>query len=131
MRPDETGEPGKMNFKAKSLSCSILLLLVGCTQNMHGSFTPSTFRLDQGPVVELGKVEGRSCQTRVLYVLPKGERATTDLAVQNAKSQIERTEFLADMSIDDEVYFGMGYSRRCIVVAATAYGQKRSSRRAQ
>lgn len=101
---------------------TLLLVQTGCTQNMHGSFTQSTYRIGQGPARALGKVEGRSCQTRVLYSLPKGERATTDRAVHDAMSQIPNTEFLVDMSIDDEVYFGVGYSRRCIVVAATAYG---------
>lgn len=78
--------------------------------------------MNPGPAIALGKVEGRSCQTKVLYTLPQGERATTDRAVQDAMSRLANTEFLADMSIDDEVYFGIGYSKRCIVVAATAYG---------
>lgn len=107
----------------RSILISILLWgLAGCTQNMHGSFTPSTYRENQAPARILGSVEGRSCQTRVLYTLPKGARATTDRAVLDAMSKIENTEFLANMSIDDEMYFGFGYSRRCIVVAATAYG---------
>jgi hypothetical protein len=38
-----------------------------------------------------------------------------------ARSKQERTTFLADISIDDETRWLIGYSAQCIVVRATAY----------
>ena len=94
-----------------------------CTQSMHGSFTAHSYRAESGQTaVQLGPVEGRSCQTRALYTLPQGDRASTDRAMQDAMSKRDGTLYLANISVDDEMYFGIGYSRRCIVVAALAYG---------
>jgi hypothetical protein len=73
------------------------------------------------PVADLGSVEGRSCQTRVLYVFPSGDRPTTDEAMVNAKNMHDGTRFIADISIDDETEWKVGYSVKCIVVRATAY----------
>ncbi len=107
------------------LAC-LLAVGAGCTRSFHGSYTPSTFRGGQDPesVRQLGAVEGRSCQVQVLYVLPRGERASTDQAIKDALGQIGGTGFLVDVSIDDESYFGIGYSKQCIVVHATAMGSE-------
>lgn len=111
-----------MTMKRLTAVIPCMLLVAGCAQSLHGSFVASTFRAQEGPARPLGRVEGRSCQSKILYALPKGERATTERAIEEALSKIENTEFLANVAIDDEVHYGAGYSRRCIVVAATAYG---------
>ena len=92
----------------------------GCTQSLHGSFVVSSFVYENGVPHVLGDVEGRSCQDKILYLFPTGDRASTNLAIGDAKTKIDGTDLLTDISIDDEVYFGFGYSRRCIVVHATA-----------
>jgi len=102
--------------------CS-LGLLGGCTTSLHGSFIAHSM-IDQeslGSAQELGNIEGRSCQTRLLYVLAKGDPATTDEAIEDAKSQLGQTRFIGDISIDDEVKWSFLYSVQCIVVRATAY----------
>ena len=71
--------------------------------------------------MELGPVEGRSCQTGVLYIFPLGEAPTTAEAISNAKSVREDTGFIADISIDDVTRWGVGYLVKCVVVRATAY----------
>ena len=57
----------------------------------------------------------------VLYVFPLGDAPTTDEAISNAKSVHEDISFIADISIDDETRWGIGYSLKCVVVRATAY----------
>jgi hypothetical protein len=92
----------------------------GCTQSLHGSFVASSFVYENGVPRVLGGVEGRSCQDKILYLFPAGDRASTNVAIGDARTKIDGTDVLTDISIDDEVYFGIGYSRRCIVVHATA-----------
>lgn len=101
----------------------ILSLLSGCASSLHGSFATTSYAGDVDPVDAevLGPVEGRSCQTQFLYLLSVGEPATTHAAVEDAKSVHEGTRFIADVSIDDETFWGFGYSEQCIVVRATAY----------
>lgn len=103
------------------LAC--LLLVSGCSTALHGSFIEQSYagQDTSGTARELGHVEGRSCQTQPLYVLAIGEPATTDAAIKDAKAQLEQTRFLADISIDDETEWSIGYSVQCIIVRATAY----------
>lgn len=95
----------------------------GCTMGLHGSYIPHSWadRDELAGAQRIGDVEGRSCQTRVLYVFGRGDPATTDEAIRDAKSQHAETVFLADISIDDEVQWYFPYSVQCIVVRAQAY----------
>jgi hypothetical protein len=77
--------------------------------------------MERQAVIRLGPVEGRSCQTRVLYVFPSSNPPTTHEAITNAKDERESTSFIADISIDDETQWRIGYSVKCIIVRATAY----------
>lgn len=81
-----------------------ILFMTGCSTSLHGSFAPYTYAVSTEPTsaTELGAVVGQSCQTQPFYVLAIGEPATTGAAVDDAKSQIDGTTFLADLSIDDE-----------------------------
>ena len=101
----------------------VTFLLNACTTSLHGSFVTASYSggVEQQDAVELGPVEGRSCQTGVLYVFPRGEAPTTDEAISNAKSVREDISFIADISIDDETHWGIGYSVKCVVVRAAAY----------
>ncbi len=69
-----------------------------------------------------GEVTGESCQTSILYLLPSGEQVATKEAISNAFAQIPNTIQLANISIDDQLKIGVGYSVQCIVVSATALG---------
>jgi hypothetical protein len=101
----------------------LTFLLTACTTSMHGSFVTASYSggVERQDAVELGPVEGRSCQTGVLYVFPLGKAPTTDEAISNAKSVREDVRFIADISIDDETKWGIGYLVKCVVVRATAY----------
>lgn len=105
---------------AVSAAC---LLTSACTMGLHGSFSAHSWvGPDAAASAQLiGEVEGRSCQTRVLYAFGRGEPATTDEAINDAKSKYPGTLFLADISIDDEVKWHFLYSVQCIVVRAEAY----------
>jgi hypothetical protein len=105
------------------ISVCLAILLSACSTSLHGSFVTTSYVGEVGPpaATELGPVEGRSCQTRPLYVFASGDPATTDIAIANARSVHEGTSFIADISIDDETRWGFGYAVQCIVVRATAY----------
>ncbi|MBL4815667.1 MAG: hypothetical protein JKY74_09310 [Shewanella sp.] len=115
------------------LILTILVLLSGCNSANHGSFVTQTFdgaEANRGAgvaLVKLGKVEGKSCQTAILYLIPFDESASTHRAIEDAKSKIEGTALLADISIDDKLWVEFGYSVQCILVSATAYGVKTGS----
>jgi hypothetical protein len=100
-----------------------LFLLSGCSTSLHGSFIAQSYtgHGDSETTEKLGLVEGRSCQTQPLYILALGDPATTDAAIKDAQNKIEKTRFLADISIDDETKWSIGYSVQCIVARATAY----------
>ena len=110
------------------LLLSSLLLLSGCNLANHGSFITQTYHSNLGgnesKPISLGQVEGKSCQTSVLYLIPYGESASTHGAIADAKSRIEGTVFLTDVTIDDKLWLEFGYSVQCIIVTATAYGEK-------
>lgn len=112
------------------LSLILLALLSGCNSANHGSFVSNSYNVpatEKGSsLVALGKVEGKSCQTAVLYLLPYEDSASTHLAIEDAKSKREGTVLLGDISIDDKLWVEFGYSVQCILVNATAYGVKAS-----
>lgn len=98
-----------------------LLILTSCATSKHGTFVASTY-VDPAIVGEkiIGKVSGESRQTWFLYIFPVGKAPSTDDAIRDAKSKIEGTQYLTDLSIDDRNYFGFGYSEHAIEVQATA-----------
>ena len=100
-------------------------LLSACTIGLHGSFVDRSYIPDnqQKPGVPLGKVHGKSCQTRVLYLFPGGDEVGTDEAFSAALGQREGTDYLVNISIDNTSYFGVGYSVSCMEVDAEAYSQ--------
>jgi len=101
----------------------IVVVLGGCATALPGNFVARSYvgELDYSSVTELGPVEGRSCQTRPLYIFASGDPASTHGAIEAAKSVFEETSFIADISIDDETRWGFAYSVQCIIVRATAY----------
>jgi hypothetical protein len=97
------------------------LLMIGCSTSNHGSFTASSYAESQNPKREsLGKVTGESRQTWVLYLFPYGDSTSTNEAIQDAKSKIAETEYLTDISIDDNTYWSIGYYEQIITVKAEA-----------
>ena len=117
-------EHTEMGFRAYRLIIGCLtILLSACSTSLHGSFVTTSYagEVELPAATELGPVDGQSCQTRILYIFPRGDAPTTDDAIANAKSVHEGTSFIADISIDDETRWGFGYSVKCIVVRATAY----------
>lgn len=102
---------------------STFLLLSACTTANHGSFVPNTHRgnYSESGRKPLGPVAARSCQTRVLYVFPSGPGPSTKAALQQAMAQYDGTEYLADVSIDNETDWGVGYARDCVEVTGMAY----------
>ena len=101
----------------------IALMTTSCTSSLHGSYAPTSYVGGEATTgaPPLGPVEGSSCQTKFLYVLPLGQEVSTRAAIQSAKTQREGTRYLADISIDDRTRWGLGYSEQCITVDAVAY----------
>jgi len=103
-----------------------LLVLTGCSSAGHGTFVASTFTdsAETGKSAAnefLGEVISESSQTFLFYIFPLGEPPSTNAAILNAKSRYQDTRFLADVSIDDRIYWGLGYSKKTIQVDAKAY----------
>ena len=104
------------------------IVLSGCTVGLHGSFIEQSYTPpdQQKPGLSLGKVHGKSCQKNVLYLFPRGEQIGTDEAISDAMHQLEGTDYLANISIDNTRFFGVGYSVICMEVDAEAFSlQKR------
>lgn len=105
------------------LLMTFVSILSGCTIGLHGSFVEKSYsplhRERTG--VLLDKVQGKSCQKNVFYLFPRGEQIGTDKAISNAMAQHEGTDYLANISIDNTRYFGVGYSVNCMEVNAEAY----------
>lgn len=100
----------------------LMLLAAGCSTSNHGSFTKSSYSANPSPEgVSLGRVVGESRQTFVFYIFPLGEAPSTNSAILDAKSKIEGTGYLADISIDDRVLWNIGYSEQVIRVEAEAF----------
>jgi hypothetical protein len=105
-----------------SIMCS-LLFLTACSTGFHGSFIPNTHiaEKDGEKFRRIDRVQGKSCQTRALYVLPYGPPPSTYDAIQSAKGKYKDTKYLTDVSIDDRIEWEFGYSRQCITVEGTAH----------
>ncbi|SDJ85468.1 hypothetical protein SAMN04488540_11484 [Ferrimonas sediminum] len=101
---------------------ALLIGLGGCTSGLHGSFASHSYGAQPGAVL-LGPVQGLSCQTQVLYFIPMDDAPSTQQAIEAAKAQLDHTDYLADLAIDDETLWHIGYARQCIVVRAFAYGR--------
>ncbi|NWK56832.1 hypothetical protein HW115_14510 [Verrucomicrobiaceae bacterium N1E253] len=69
----------------------------------------------------LGAVTGESKQTWVLYVFPRGESPSTREAIEDAKSKRPGTQYLSDVTIDDQMLWGIGFSEQIIRVEAEAH----------
>ena len=110
-----------MNKGKQLLLFATLLTLSSCATAQHGTFVASTY---VDPTIRgaevVGKVSGESKQTWLLYILPIGKAPSTDEAIMDAKSKVEGTKYLTDLSIDDRTYWGFGYSEYVIEVKATA-----------
>ncbi len=102
---------------------SLLFIFTGCTTANHGTFVPSTYVQKEADVrgKMIGEVTGVSSQTWVLYIFPLGKAPSTSKAISDAKSKYEGTKYLTDLSIDDRIYWGVGYSQQVISVEAKAY----------
>jgi len=100
-----------------------LFILTACSTGFHGSFSPNTYigGKDNLNAEEIGRVEGKSCQTKVLYLFPFGPPPSTAEAIKFAKEKHQGTKYLTDISIDDRTEWEIGYLRQCITVEATAY----------
>jgi len=96
------------------VSVMVLFLLCSCATSNHGTFVASTYTepSDKTSCKPASKVTGESTQTWVLYIFPVGDSPSTNSAILDAKSQIEGTKFLTDISIDDKTYWKFGYSAR-------------------
>lgn len=104
-------------------SFALLAVLAGCATSNHGSYIPVSY-VSPGVSAEVsdsGRVVGESRQTWALYVFPMDEAPSTTDAIDDAKSQVEGTQFLADMAIDDRWIWRIGYSVQVIRVEASAY----------
>ncbi|ABZ76857.1 hypothetical protein Shal_2298 [Shewanella halifaxensis HAW-EB4] len=73
-------------------------------------------------LVKLGPVFGESCQTQFLYIFPVGDSVSSPKAIETAKSVIQGTVIITDVTIDDSLSFGIGYSKQCIKVQGVAFG---------
>ncbi len=100
-----------------------LAAISGCATRFAGAFSDKTF-IDENQYTDfqpLGAVKGESCQTRALYILPRGEGPSTDKALANAKMVHEGTVFIADLSIESGVRWKFLYAHQCIFVSGQAY----------
>jgi hypothetical protein len=102
---------------------SVFFFLTACSTGYHGSFIPSTYiGIKEGADSrEIGRVMGKSCQTRALYLFPYGPAPSTAEAIQSAKDQYEGTKYLTDVSIDERTEWNIGYSRQCVIVEGSAH----------
>ena len=110
-------------IKSKQLILILtMLLLSGCATSNHGTFVAYTYidpALKDSEAV--GKITGESKQTWLLYIFPIGKAPSTDDAITDAKSKVEGTKYLTDLSVDDRVYWKFGYKEQVIEIHATAH----------
>ena len=112
-----------MNNYKIILCLSALFLLSGCTTLNHGTFVSSTYIESDDSIKKqlIGYVKGESSQIWFLYFLPIGESPSTNKAILDAKSKIAGTKYLADMSIDNEIYWGVYWTPKtgqCVKVCS-------------
>ncbi|WP_299806421.1 TRL domain-containing protein [uncultured Shewanella sp.] len=107
-----------------TLILGIFVAMMGCNIANHGSFVTNTYQdvKVSGPLVRLGPVSGQSCQTHFLYLLPMGDSVSSPRAIEEAKNAIKGTIIITDVTIDDTLSFGVGYSEQCINVQGIAFG---------
>ena len=117
---NEGGVAPQKNILAALMFCS---MITGCTSSLHGSYAPISYVSDDTVrrPEPLGQVRGESCQTKLLYFFPMGSGVSTSEAIRAAKEQLEGTSYIAEISIDDRMNWGLGYSEQCITVDAIAY----------
>ena len=102
---------------------TLCLVLSGCaTGGLNGTFVPQTYIDDESNIKgeSLGSVSGESSQTWFLYLFPVGDAPSTGNAIQDAKNQINGTEYLSDVSIDNRILWKLGYRELVITVDAEA-----------
>ena len=104
------------------LLIAVLLIVCRCATSNHGTFITSTY-VDPKVISEevVGRVYGESKQIWILFIFPLGEAPSTDEAIMDAKSKVEGTKYLTDLSIDNRIYWKFGYSEKVIEVKATAH----------
>ncbi|GIU18926.1 MULTISPECIES: hypothetical protein [unclassified Shewanella] len=114
---------------ASKVSMAVLILgvavvMMGCNIANHGSFVTNTYqdKALKNPLVRLGPVSGQSCQTQFLYLFPMGDSVSSPRAIEEAKNAIKGTVIITDVTIDDSLSFGVGYSEQCINVQGIAFG---------
>ena len=105
------------------LVISLCLLASACSTSSPGTFVASSYISDDTPGknTPLGPVQSDSCQNRFLYLFAYGEPPSIDEAIKAAKRQYPDTSYLVDISIQNRIRWGVGYSTECIRVNATAY----------
>ncbi|MCG9731324.1 hypothetical protein L1D44_16120 [Shewanella sp. Isolate13] len=105
---------------------TVSLTMTGCNIANHGSFVTSTYqdKATTDTLVKLGPIFGESCQTQFLYLFPMGDSVSSPKAIAAAKTAIQGTVIITDVTIDDSLSFGIGYSEQCIKVQGIAYGKK-------
>lgn len=96
------------------------MVLSSCATSKHGNFIESSYDDVGKESAILGEVTGESKQTWFLYVFPIGKAPSTSDAINDAKSKIKGTRFLTDISIDDRMYWKIGYGEQVIKVKAIA-----------
>ena len=99
---------------------AICLLGSGCSTGLHGTFVSSTYAEGKVHGEAIGEVNGTSSQTWFLYIFPIGDSPSTSYAINDAKQKIEGTNYLSDVSIDDQETWKVGYLIKSINVNATA-----------
>lgn len=99
------------------------LLLGGCATSNHGTFVTSTYVTpgEKENAQPAGLVTGESRQSWILYLFPIGDAPSTHEAIEDAKSKIDGTKFLTDLSVDNRIDWRIGYSESVVHVEATAY----------
>ncbi|ABV87323.1 TRL domain-containing protein [Shewanella pealeana] len=109
-----------------ALILGVSVAMLGCNIANHGSFVTNTYQDAKvsSPLVRLGPVSGQSCQTQFLYLFPMGDSVSSPRAIEAAKNAIKGTVIITDVTIDDTLSFGVGYSEQCINVQGTAFGTK-------
>ena len=64
-----------MDFRVyRLIAVGLVIMLSACSPSLHGSFVTTSYagQTEHPVAAELGPVEGRSCQTKPLYVLAWG-----------------------------------------------------------
>lgn len=107
-----------------ALVLGLSITMMGCNIANHGSFVTSTYqdKATTDNLVRLGPVFGESCQTQFLYLFPVGDSVSSPKAIESAKNAVQGTVIITDVTIDDSLSFGVGYSEQCIKVQGVAFG---------